>query len=234
MRPQDTITLGVCDPGTVNSTFALHLFQLGREYGPRIGDVVHVIGSGLLSRIRNDMVHQFLERNVDDWLLMVDSDEMLTGPVFKKLVDAASYAHRPVIAGLVFAAYPPEGGDIYPTPRPSIFRLKDDTHEPILDYPRDTVIPVDAAGTGCLLVHRRVLEAIRANTPAAPMWGWFQDGPMENGRWISEDLTFCARVRAAGFPLHAHTGAVLPHRKSYWVSEPHFDDWLSRRSDEQG
>lgn len=232
MRPQDRITIGWCDPGEVDGGFAAAMMRLGWERGGRLADqpLIRMVGSGLLSRTRNQLVATFLDRTASDWLLMIDTDEVLTLPTFDRLTEAATY-HRPVVSGLVFGAYP---GDLYPTPRPSIFRLEGDRHQPLVDFPRDTLIPVDAAGTGCLLVHRRVLESVRQSADQQTRdWAWFQDGPMPDGRWISEDLTFCARIRAAGFPIHAHTGAVLPHRKSYWLGLDHFDAWRATNVEQE-
>jgi hypothetical protein len=91
---------------------------------------------------------------------------------------------------------------------------------PVVDYPHDTLIQIDAAGTGCLLVHRSVLEAIQAAAEPAEgdAWCWFRDLPFE-GNWLGEDLYFCRRVRALGFPIFGHTGAILPHRRKYWLDE---------------
>ena len=50
-----------------------------------------------------------------------------------------------------------------------------------------------------------------------------------NGKWLSEDLLFCDRVQRAGIKIHAHTGAVMPHHKSMWVVESHYDDWLKKQ-----
>jgi hypothetical protein len=85
---------------------------------------------------------------------------------------------------------------------------------------------VDAAGTGCLLVHRSVLETMqdKCDTNQGKDWAWFWDGPID-GEWIGEDLLFCRRVRALGFPIYAHTGAILPHHKSYWLDDRQHDIW---------
>lgn len=53
---------------------------------------------------------------------------------------------------------------------------------------------VDAIGTGCFLVARRVLEAI----PDAPFQRlYYPDGRVERGN----DIAFCERVRGAGFRI---------------------------------
>jgi hypothetical protein len=71
-----------------------------------------------------------------------------------------------------------------------------------------------------------VLEKMRENADPnqGQDWCWFWDGPI-NGNWISEDLLFSRRIRQLGFPIYVHTGAVLPHQKSYWLSEEHHLSW---------
>lgn len=230
MRAQDRVAIGWCDSGQTDGAFAATMFRLALSRHDRITNVVRLVGSGLLSRIRNELVRTFLDHTTDDWLWMLDTDQKVPLEAFDRLIAAASYRDRPVVAGLVFAAYP---GDLYPTPVPAIFRHSDNGYQPWLDYPRDAVARVDAAGAGCLMVHRRVLEAIRDGAPTnARDWAWFQDGPTESGRWLSEDLTFCTRIRAAGFPIVAHTGAVLPHRKSFWQDESHFEVWRAAHDDQ--
>lgn len=225
MRAQDTVAVGWCDPGNVHGAFAASMVRLVRARTDRVGDLIRIQGSGLLSRIRNEMVAAFLDQCTDDWLWMVDTDQKVPVSAFDKLVDAASFTTRPVVAGMVFGAYPTDG--LYPMPMPSIRDHDGTGYLPIMDYPPDRVIQVDGVGTGCLLVHRRVLDAIRAPVADTPLrdWCWFADGPNELGAWQSEDLTFCSRIKAAGFPIHAHTGAVLPHFKGYWIGEAHAADW---------
>lgn len=223
MRSGDRVVVGYCDPGEVDGAFCADLFHLAGARQPRLGPLLRVQGSGLLSRIRNELVTAFLDRTDAAWLLMLDTDHRVPLGAFDRLVDAAHDVARPVVAGMCFSARP---GDLYPTPVPTIYREGAAGLVPVDAYPTDRVIPIDAAGTGCLLVHRGALERLRAAAPPHLRdWCWFQDGPTDDGKWLSEDLTFCARLRAAGVPLHAHTGATLPHHKDYWLSNAHHAHW---------
>jgi 16S rRNA (cytosine1402-N4)-methyltransferase len=106
------------------------------------------------------VVKKFLETK-SDWLLMIDSDEVLTTEAFDKLIEAAHEKDRPIVAGLVFASF--DTGEPYPMPLPTIFLDAPEGFLPLHKYDKDSVFQVDAAGTGCLLVHRSVLEAMREN-----------------------------------------------------------------------
>jgi GT2 family glycosyltransferase len=223
MKSAHKVSIGSCDPGNVNGGFAFSLIQLAQARSSRLGPFVRVKGSGLLSKQRNRLVKQFLETK-SDWLLMMDSDEQLSVEAFDKLIEAAHDKDRPIVAGLVFASF--EIGQAYPKPVPTIFEDAAEGFLPLNNYDKDSLFQVDAAGTGCLLIHRSVLESMRENADShqGDSWCWFWDGPIE-GIWIGEDLQFCRRVRSLGFPIYVHTGAILPHSKSYWLDDRQHDIW---------
>lgn len=220
MRSRDRVAIGWLDPGNVDGRWAADLIRLARSRDALLHDSTIRIGcNGLLSRGRNELAATFLDRTDAAWMLMLDTDHQLPVAAFDKVIAAAHDVERPVVSGLYFAAYP---GGLYPTPVPTIYRLTPEGRgAPIHDYPADAVIPIDACGAGFLLVHRSAFDAIRATAdPDMRDWCWFADGPV-GGAWMSEDITFCARLGAAGVPLHAHTGAVLPHHKDFWLDDRH-------------
>ena len=223
MKSAHKVSIGSCDSGDVNGGFAFSLIQLTQARSSRLGPFVRVKGSGLLSKQRNRLVKQFLETN-SDWLLMIDSDEQLPIAAFDKLIESAHDKERPIIAGLVFASF--EIGQPYPKPVPTIFQDAPEGFLPLNNYDKDSLFEVDAAGTGCLLVHRSVLETMQASADPhqGKDWCWFWDGPID-GIWIGEDLQFCRRVRSLGFPIYVHTGAILAHSKDYWLDDRQHDIW---------
>ena len=225
MKSAHKVSIGSCDPGTVNGAFAYRLIQLAQARSARLGPFVRVKGSGLLSKQRNRVVKQFLDGTKSDWLLLIDSDEQLTLEAFDKLLETAHDKERPVVAGLVFAGFGIEGAP-YPKPVPAIFQDAPEGSLPLYKYDKDSVFEIDAAGTGCLLIHRSVLEKMRETADAnqGTDWCWFWDGPVD-GNWIGEDLLFCRRIKALGFPIYVNTGAILPHQKSYWLDERHHQLW---------
>lgn len=222
MRSRDQVAIGWLDPGHVDGMFALSVANVYAQRRDRIEALIRVEAGGLLSRGRNELVARFMETTEAQWLLMVDSDEQLGLDAFDKLIGAVHDKERPIVAGLYFGAWP---GDLYPAAMPLIFKSVPNSTRflPMTDYPADQVVEIDSAGTGCLMVHRSVFEAFQAEaTPhEGKTWCWFRDMPV-NGDWFSEDHFFCARARELGYRLHAHTGAVLPHRKRLWLTERHF------------
>jgi hypothetical protein len=78
------------------------------------------------------------------------------------------------------------------------------------DYPRDAVIQIDSTGGACVLIHRGVLEKMRAE------WGdhWFT--PITNKRTggpFGEDTSFFLRCRDLGIPVHMDTSVKTSHDK---------------------
>ncbi len=61
---------------------------------------------------------------------------------------------------------------------------------------------IDACGAGCLLIRTDVLRAIAAT--GEPWFDWPPSG-------IAEDLAFCARVQALGFPILLDFGVKCTH-----------------------
>jgi hypothetical protein len=225
MKTGHKVTIGSCDPGMVNGAFAYRLIQLAGARNSRLGPFVRVKGSGLLSKQRNRVVKQFLEMTDSDWLLMLDSDEQLSLEAFDALCDTAHDKERPVVAGLVFAGFGVPG-KTYPKPVPAIFQDSPQGFLPLYKYDKNSVFEIDAAGTGCLMVHRSVLEKMRevADPNQGKDWCWFWDGPV-NGDWIGEDLLFSRRIKSLGYPIHVNTSVILPHQKSFWLDESHHEAW---------
>src|SRR5690606_27756582 len=94
---------------------------------------------------------------------------------------------------------------------------------------------VGASGTGCVLIHRRVLEAVGERWATSP-WPWFQYSPWlrtdpDTGEQIpdvlGEDYTFFLRAQAEGFPCFVDTTIEAGHIKKriltsrdFWATKP--------------
>lgn len=223
MKTRDRISIAWIDPGQVDGAFMTSIIEVMRARTERVDGIIRIEG-GLLSRQRNEVVKTFLDHTTAEWLFMIDSDEQLSVQAFDKLVAAAHAAARPVVGGLYFGTWPSPG--MMPKPVPHIYVHAADgvSVAPVTDYPENQIIEVDALGTGCIIIHRSVLEQIRehADPHEGDAWCWFRDLPL-NGLWLGEDLYFCRRIRSLGVPIHAHTGAILPHRRRYWLDQRQFE-----------
>ncbi len=221
-----------CDPGEVSGEFAATVARLAGIRGGRIEGFFRREGSGLLSKVRNEIVAGFLDHTKAAWLLMLDSDHHVSEQAFDRLLESAHDSSVPVVSGLYFGAFS-VASQLYPVPMPVMFTGQgEEGYSAIHEYPANSLIRVDAVGAGCLLVHRKVLEVIRQSASAdqGANYCWFSDGPVA-GVWRGEDMTFCERIRSAGFPIHVHTGAVFPHSKRYWLKAEHHQAWWASLPD---
>lgn len=73
--------------------------------------------------------------------------------------------------------------------------------------PAEGLQAVDAISTGCFLVSRRVIEAVKDKQPFMRHWG--EDGLVTKGC----DFAFCDKVKAAGFDIWADYDKSCRHFK---------------------
>ena len=207
--------------GTIDSMLVLDLIHIAKEKNGHFDHLVQVGNVGLTTRSRNVVVKTFLEQTDADWLLMIDSDERLSLETWHKLIDSAHDKDRPIVSGLVFAAF--FDGDDGLRPVPTIYRMDPEKGLEAIDgYPIDELIEVDATGTGCLLIHRSVLLDMQkqATVNQGKDWAWFVEGAID-GTYFGEDLLFSKRLKSLQYKIHAHTGAILPHHKQFWLDARH-------------
>lgn len=86
------------------------------------------------------------------------------------------------------------------------------------------LIEVDNTGTAGMLIHRRVFDAIEEP--------WFWHGmDQETGRYVSDDIFFCAQAKAAGFKIHVDTSTSISHMAVLNVAPVYEEgEWTTRLS----
>lgn len=177
--------------------------------------------SGGLVESRNLAVTKFLDETEHEWLWFVDTDMGFLPDTVDRLLDAADAAQRPVVGALCFGlrevAYDGYGGRRV-MPVPTLFAPARDADGNVgfatrWQFPSDTLVQVAGTGAACLLIHRDVLEKLRAGGDT-----WFDPVRYGDGRPVSEDLSFCYRLGTAGIPVFVHTGVKTTHHKQFWIS----------------
>lgn len=152
-----------------------------------------------ISNNRNKIVKKFLSMKDYDYLLMIDSD--IVPPL--NFLDLVDY-DVDIITPIMFA-YRAEG--IVP------LALEKNNHggynvigeQEGKDYADAGLLRVDATGTGCMFIKRKVLEDPRLRAP-------FLDEFDEDGvRKLGLDLSFCKRAIEAGYKVYVHTDFVASH-----------------------
>ncbi|MFE2352211.1 hypothetical protein [Kitasatospora cineracea] len=179
--------------------------------------------SGALVESRNTAVRRWLDGTEHEWLWFVDTDMGFAPDTVERLVQAADPAERPVVGALCFAAreIATDGmGGRRIAAVPTLYQGARDAEgnagfTTMTTYPTDSLIRVAGTGAACLLIHRTAAEKVRAQFGDC----WFDRVRYGDGRWVSEDLSFCWRLSAVGLPLHVHTGVKTTHHKAVWLGE---------------
>lgn len=192
---------------------------LGHDYGRMF---VRAGTDGLVAA-RNLVAQQFLDSGAD-WLFWADSDMGFAPDTLVQLRGSADPTDRPIVGALCFASRQTahDGLNGYRTrPLPTIYQWADVDGTPLFVsqplYPVNAVIRVAGTGSACVLIHRSVVEKIGAD--------WYARIRGHDGKMLGEDISFCVRAGAAGFPIHVNTGVKTSHVKPQWVSEA--DHWRS-------
>lgn len=168
-----------------------------------------------VTNARNEIVRAFLEKLDADWLLFVDTDMTFDPDLVDRMVKAAHPEKRPILGALCFSL---QRGDVA---APTLYTFREDgLVGRMLDYPRGKVVQVGATGTGCLLIHRKVLEAVR-DRGFSDAYPWFQETQV-GSLPVGEDITFCIRAGALGFPVFVDTSIEVGHEKPFVVGESMF------------
>lgn len=208
----DRVVIGYIHPGQVSAFFTHSLIMsLMHDQGmnKRIVGIEQDWSSANVSMSRNDVTQRFLDDYDAEWLWWIDADMQWEHTALEQLLEVADPATAPIVGGLCFGA---SNGELFPT----IYQLAkidgDITTVRMHDFEPNTVMPVAATGAAFLLIHRSVLEAVKARA-YNKTFTWFQETEM-SGRPVGEDITFCLRALESGFTTHVHTGVEVGHHKS--------------------
>lgn len=169
-------------PRVEHCLFREYLLLNERRYNLKMG---YTLGYPA-SSTRNRIAKLFLAEQDADYLVMLDDDQAPTCNIL-------DYIEHDL--------------DVIGFPYPSI---RINAPDPIPWYPSPPdpdggIREVEFVGGGCLIIARRVLEAI-----PRPFEDYFDaDGVFSEG----EDLSFCRRVREAGFTIHLVSDRPLLHIK---------------------
>lgn len=148
--------------------------------------------SAVISQNRNTITEEMLKLNAD-WVLYLDDDHFIPPQTLMQLLAA----DKDIISGHYLQREPPFNPVLFDVELPNGSFIRKQLN------PQETgIVSVAAAGAGCLLVKRKVLEALEP-----PYWTLGQINPASWG----DDLHFCSRVRRAGFEIHCDLTARLGH-----------------------
>jgi hypothetical protein len=187
-----------------------------------------------MAEARNMVIDRFAENHPDaDWLLFIDADMTFDPDLVESMMKVADPDTCPILGALCFAGG--RGNDPWPTiwrenakPGEGFWNI-----ERIKDYPPDALIEVAATGAACILIHRRVLAAMKRPWPdgfgtladgkTPNIQPWFSEGLVGPGqKALGEDTAFCRKARMMGIPVQVHTGIKTGHMKSFEITEDRY------------
>lgn len=210
----DKVTFGLIDGGSVSGAFTLGLLEAVLETNVPFSSALrhrHVY----VAKNRRDLLHNWLNNTNTEWLFWVDSDIVLNKEAVEKIWNSADKDSSPVVSGLYF--YPIQDRENF-TIKPCIYNFSNHPHNVlhIDDFEKDALIKIEAAGFGCLLMHRSVIEKLIGLSGYVDFFGInaasFQ--PTD-----SEDFNFFSYLLKYNIPVYAHTGAIVDHVKPILVND---------------
>jgi hypothetical protein len=188
VRASDNVLCAILTVETVTSHWAKHFRNLQIP-----GPPPEFLSGMPFDHARNAGCQALLSSR-REWLFFLDSDVCPPPDAVHRLL-----AHnKPVISGVYHRRSPPHGVPVMMRNYQWVTEL------PAANEPQ--LIEVDFVGAGCLLIHRSVLEALaqRPHPPGKPWFHWRVDldTSVPLGEAVSEDFSFCQRVRRElGIPI---------------------------------
>jgi GT2 family glycosyltransferase len=211
---KETVALAWCDGGMVDGRFMDGLL-LATMNAPKIGmNIVNKIrvNGNQIGRQRQVLFDNWADVTKTDWLLWIDSDIVVTPDSLKLVWDSADKVSRPVVSGTYFVSKENERSLMQPFP--ALFKEGSNKHELQIVHPlpKNELIKVDSAGFGFLLMHKSIVPKMRE---VSPDYSLFAEEEGIGDKYISEDIVFFRKLKAAGIDAYAHTGALVQHMKRF-------------------
>lgn len=210
----DKVTFGLVDGDNVSGAFTMGLLEAIFETEVPFSSALRY-RSVFVAKNRRDLLHNWLNNTNTEWLFWVDSDIVLNKEAVEKIWNAADKELSPIVSGLYF--YPLQDGESF-TINPCIYNFSNHPHYGlnINNFEKDTLIKIEAAGFGCLLMHRSAIEKLIGLSGYVDFFGINAASlqPTEN-----EDFNFFSYLLKYDMPVYAHTGAIVNHVKPILVND---------------
>lgn len=108
----------------------------------------------LVADAQNLIVRRFMEENCE-WLFLIEQDNVLPADCFLRMNEYIRKKQVPIVSGLYFTkSYPAE---------PMIYKGRGNSYSE--DWKIGDKVWVDAVPTGCVIIHRSILEYLWNNSP---------------------------------------------------------------------
>lgn len=200
--------------GLVDMTWSLGFGQILRQ--SPVGYITESNSVPAVDYARNELVEKFLQSPCE-WMLWLDTDVLPPPDCIARLLDKRQYIVSGLYRSRNLAFATSQGG----WPIVAGYFDKNGNVQELVAWNPGEVVQVDAVGMGCVLMHRKVLEAI------APPWfefsikyKWRPDvgkDAYEREPKVSEDWYFFHKVKKAGFKVWLDTTVVCSHQTTAFI-----------------
>ena len=147
---------------------------------------------------RNRVLRIMLAEPDIQWVLFLDDDHTFPRDTLERLL--AVTEPNDIVSGEPIQKVPPYGTIAFDfVTKDNKFTMRRLTFS---ELPTTGLVEVDAVGFGCVLVRRRVVEAL--SDP------WFEFGHWASNQ-MQEDVYFCYKAKQAGFRVFMDCGLVVGH-----------------------
>jgi hypothetical protein len=202
MLRQKNCYIAVLNQGEIRTDLAKVISMIQLQDGYRI-NITYPIKKPI-SYNRNHIVQKFLAQKEYDYLMMIDSD-IIPPPNIMKLLDFG----KDIIVPLMFVM---QEGKVLPL---YLKQAKDGQ----LDFDRDYLekqglVSVDATGTGCIILSRKVLEAVK--------YPFRNEYDSDGIKKLGLDFNFCLRAKKLGFQSYVHLDYVADHHSTCSLREIYY------------
>jgi hypothetical protein len=151
------------------------------------------LSGGPIDEMRNLIVKQALATGCSR-LIMMDTDMVYHHKTLTRLMEH----NLPVVGALCFRRYPPFD--------PLMFTGKINGYKLIEEWEPESLVEVDATGTGCLMFDLRIFEELPYP------WFRFRHNPDPNSfGTVGEDIGLCSDLREKGIKIFVDTSIPAGH-----------------------
>jgi hypothetical protein len=206
---------------TTNPVTAFALIAMALDFGRDKIRFDMAIGDSKIEHARNRLAHKFLETDAK-WMMMIDDDIIpcIGRPEWSRywvqnvrgLADLPLQRH--VLHRLIGAGKTLVGASYFGRQEGGALMASDQSLAPRARVYEDKVVEVDWVATGCILIHRKVFEDIRAKFGDelkidVPDYDYDYFRPFDSAH--GEDVSFCKRAKQAGHQPHLDLGLPVSH-----------------------
>lgn len=197
---QKTVYLAILNQGEINTELVKLITVLIQEEGFRIQ--LSFPNAKPIENNRNTIVQKFLATE-SEFLMMIDSD--IVPPVnIMRLLDF----DKDIITPLMFTR---QKGELLPL---FLKRGKDGIYD-VDDYLNKSGLQeVDATGTGCIIIKRKVLEAVKY-----PFKNIYD---VDGVKTFGLDFNFCQKSKELGFSSWVHLDYIASHYYTYNLKDLYY------------